>query len=348
MPATADLATDDRRAVVGRRAFLITREPAFRRFWYPIARSDGIAPGGVVARRLLGVDLAVWRSVDGSVAAAVDRCPHRDARLSVGWVDGCHLVCPYHGWEYGADGRCARIPQFDDGALLPPLARLASVRSDERYGWVWACLDDDPVLPLPEIPEAGSSGWRTIHEPESEWSCPAPMLVENNLDPAHIAFVHRGSFGTPAEPKVPVADVARTATGLRSRYEIPVQGRPGEMVPTVRSTTSDLYGPLLMLIRILYPDGVEHLMVKACTPVDDTATRQLQQVIRNDGEAARPGADIVAFDAEVWREDKAVLETAHHDWCLDLTANVHIRHDRPSIELRRFVGDVAAGVAFAR
>ncbi|HET8619015.1 MAG TPA: hypothetical protein VFM27_08650 [Acidimicrobiales bacterium] len=37
----------------------------------------------------------------------------------------------------------------------------------------------------------------------SRWACPATMLMENNLDPAHIAFVHRGSLGSPAEPRCP-------------------------------------------------------------------------------------------------------------------------------------------------
>ena len=41
--------------------------------------------------------------------------------------------------------------------------------------------------------------------------------------------------------------------------------RPAEGA-TVRSTRNQLHGPFLMLNRITYPDGVVHLMVKACTP----------------------------------------------------------------------------------
>lgn len=333
------------RDLADRRPLKITDHAAFRRFWYPIARGDALVAGELVPRRLLGVDLVLWRGEDGALSAAVDRCPHRDARLSVGWVDGCRIVCPYHGWEYGSDGRCDRIPQLDEGSPLPPQARLESVQVQERYGWVWACLDDDPALPIPDIPEASDRQWRTVHEPESEWRCPATLLIENNIDPAHIAFVHKESFGTPLEPKVPIADVERGPTGMTSAYEVPVQGRPGEMSATVRTTTTRLHGPVLALIRIVYPDGLEHLMVKACTPVDDTETRQLQQVLRNDTEDDRPAQDIIDFDAGVWEEDKLVLETAHHDWYLELTANVHVRVDRPSIEYRRFIADVVDGHA---
>jgi phenylpropionate dioxygenase-like ring-hydroxylating dioxygenase large terminal subunit len=300
-----------------------------------------------VGRRLLGVDIVLWRPAPGVVAGAIDRCPHRDARLSDGWLAGCALVCPYHGWEYGPDGVATRIPQLDEGVPLPPGARLGPVRAAERHGWVWACLvaAGDEAQPLPALAEYAAPGWRVIHEPESEWACPAPMLVENNLDPAHIAFVHRASFGSPDRPQVPVPDVRRTATGLRSASEVGVQSRPGEDTPTVRRTVTHVHGPALLTIDITYPDGVRHVMLKACTPVDDAATRQLQVVLRSDGEDERPAADILAFDAQVWAEDKAVLERAHPDYPLELTAQVHTRIDRPTIEYRRLLADIVAGVA---
>ncbi len=313
-----------------------------RRYWYPVARADAV-DGHPVARTLLGVGLVLWRAGDSPVLAAVDRCPHRDARLSLGWVDGCALVCPYHGWEYGADGRATRIPQLADGAPLPPRAALETVAVAERYGWVWVCLAADPIAPVPSVAEFGAPGWRAVAEPESEWACPAPVLVDNNLDPGHIAFVHRGSFGSPAVPDVPVADVESTATGLRSRYAVPVQSRPGESTTTVRMTTTDLHGPLLAVIRIDYPDGLVHIMIKSCTPVDDEHTRQLQVVLRNDTEYERPAADIVAFDAQVWEEDKAVLEHCVAGFQLELAANVHLKTDRPSIEYRRLLARVVAG-----
>src|SRR5690606_36303344 len=113
--------------------------------------------------------------------------------------------------------------------------------------------------------------------------------VDNNIDPAHIAYVHRASFGTPEKPEVPVPSVERVPEGMALSYEIPVEGRPGEWAPTVRSTRNVLYGPFLMLNRITYPDGVVHLMVKACTPATATTTRQLQMVVRSDTVADRPG-----------------------------------------------------------
>ena len=319
----------------------VLADPAFRRLWYPVARADALV-SGPVARQLLGEELVVWSPAPGIVSAAVDRCPHRDARLSTGWLDTCGLVCPYHGWGFGEDGRAARIPQLPEGAPVPSRAALRTFAAAERYGWVWVALEE-PLLPIPDIPEIDDLGWRVVWEPESDWDCTALHLIDNNIDPAHIAYVHRDSFGTPERPEVPAGDVERNATGMALGYEIPVEGRPGEMTATVRTTRNQLHGPFLMLNRITYPDGVVHLMVKACTPATATTTHQLQLVVRNDDEEDRPASDIVAFDAQVWEEDKAVLERCWTDYRLDLTANVHLKTDRPSIEYRRWVRELVEG-----
>ena len=99
----------------------------------------------------------------------------------------------------------------------------------------------------------------------------------------------------------------------------------------------------MMLIRIEYPDGIVHQMVKACSPEDDGHTRQLQTVLRSDAEADRPAAAIRAFDDQVWREDKAVLERVHADFYLDLTANVQLHIDKPSMEYRRYLAKLVNG-----
>jgi phenylpropionate dioxygenase-like ring-hydroxylating dioxygenase large terminal subunit len=257
-------------------------------------------------------------------------------------VDGCSLVCAYHGWEYGADGAATRIPQMAAGTPLPPKATLRTAACQERWGWVWVCLDD-PVTPLPDLSVVETPGWRVIYEPETEWACSALHLMDNNMDPAHVAFVHRASFGATGSADVPTSRPERTPFGLRVTYELAVASRPGEVGGTVRHTDLSIFVPFLMVNRITYPDGVVHCMIKACTPVDDTHTRQLQIVVRSDTEADRPAADIIAFDGQVWNEDRPVLERLWPDYHVDVTANVHLATDRTSIEYRRLVGEMIEG-----
>jgi phenylpropionate dioxygenase-like ring-hydroxylating dioxygenase large terminal subunit len=329
---------------------LLTARPAahvldaevFRRFWYPVAHISEVDEKPL-SRHLLGVELVIWSTGPGEVAAAVNRCPHRDARLSTGWIDECNLVCPYHGWSFGADGAAAHIPQMSPGSTYPARAALTTFSAQERYGWVWVCISDEPLLDIPEIPEFESEGWRLIREPESDWNCTSLHLIDNNIDPAHIAFVHRESFGSPEKPDVEVPSVERRRPGLRFGYVVPVEGRPGELgSATIRTTSNQLHGPFIMLNRITYPDGVQHLMVKACTPSTSTTTHQLQMVFRNDTEQQRPAADVVAFDAQVWQEDLDVLEHCWTDFSLDLVDNVHLKTDKASIEYRRWLAELVS------
>jgi nitrite reductase/ring-hydroxylating ferredoxin subunit len=320
---------------------LLTHEPVLRRFWYPLAFSSKL-DAGPVHRRLLGHDLVIWRAA-GVAGAAIDRCPHREAKLSRGWVSGERLVCPYHGWEFQPDGRVANIPQLEPDSPLPTRARLGTLACQERYGWVWVCLDDDPLGGIPVLPEWDAAGWRVVPEYEWMFACSCAHLIENNIDASHIAFVHRESFGAGIDPRVDAAPMVRTPYGLIQRSTIPVAGRPGESTPSVRISTNEIWAPFLGVFRIAYPDGLVHIMVKACTPEDDATTRLLQFVVRNDTEADRPAADIVAFDNKVEAEDQAVLAGLGPEYPLDPTLQFHTKADRPVLELRRWYSELISG-----
>ncbi len=75
---------------------LSTRQPVLRNFWYatlPLAELDDRPK----PFRLLGQDIVVFLDVAGEPAALEDRCCHRTAKLSKGWIKGGHIVCGYHG-----------------------------------------------------------------------------------------------------------------------------------------------------------------------------------------------------------------------------------------------------------
>ncbi|WP_375501302.1 Rieske 2Fe-2S domain-containing protein [uncultured Jatrophihabitans sp.] len=231
---------------------VLSEHPIFRRFWYAVGFSAGV-DGRPVARRVLGTGLVLWRPrPDGPVSVARDRCAHRDAPLSRGWVKDYLLVCPYHGWEWDADGSTQRIPQFP-AAPLPTKSGLTMIRSTERYGMVWVCLagDDEggPIADIPTMPEFDDPAWRVVPEYEWPFACTAMHLLENNFDPGHVSFVHRNTFGDPDNPELTDTTVERTPYGLRTFGQVPVTARPGEDGATLRTTVSQLHLPFLGLRR---------------------------------------------------------------------------------------------------
>ena len=70
-------------------------------------------------------------------------------RLSHGFVRGENLSCIYHGWSFGPEGNCVRIPAHPD--LTPPETINSQNKTVvESGGLVWAC-DGEPNSPPPEF-----------------------------------------------------------------------------------------------------------------------------------------------------------------------------------------------------
>lgn len=83
--------------------------PLVRNCWYVCARRAeiGRAP---LARRLLDVDVVMYRTQGGQPVAMRNRCPHRAFPLSRGKLAGDRLVCGYHGMAFEPSGLRASAP----------------------------------------------------------------------------------------------------------------------------------------------------------------------------------------------------------------------------------------------
>jgi nitrite reductase (NADH) small subunit len=59
-------------------------------------------PGELRSFRGRGLELCVARTVDRPEQLFVfdNRCPHQNAPLSAGCLDGNKVVCPYHAWRF--------------------------------------------------------------------------------------------------------------------------------------------------------------------------------------------------------------------------------------------------------
>jgi phenylpropionate dioxygenase-like ring-hydroxylating dioxygenase large terminal subunit len=323
--------------------------PALRRFWYPLVRVEDLA-AGPVAQRLLGVDLVLWQDATGAPAAAIDRCCHRTAKLSNGFVDGGAIVCGYHGWRFDRSGKCVCIPQRKDAAATGGI-KIAAFDAQARYGHVWVALER-PQAPIPDFAEDGDPAWRRIPEFAETWACGALRLMENEFDNAHIEFVHQKTFGATHDATPAANDIAEFADGFVTRTVVRAANRAigaaysgvGDAV-TTRTTVHRYWMPFLRKLDLAYPNGVAHRIVTATVPVDDGHTRLVQWAYRNDTEDDVPAEKAVAFDRAVTLEDKAILEGTDpfvplRDY---MTAERHMPSDRPGLIMRRMLLALADG-----
>lgn len=200
--------------------------------WHPVAFERDLDASRPFAFSLFGEPFVLFRGADGAWFCGPDRCPHRAARLSEGTLRDGRLECLYHGWQFGADGACVRIPQWPRDKDLPRAACLQRHPVEVRQGIVWVCPGDRAV--------ADARGMATIADLDVEgvtvvdYQIDLPygqsFLVENVLDVAHIHIAHDGlRGGGHRELALPLAFeiLADTPKGLKATYRSLGLDEPG-------------------------------------------------------------------------------------------------------------------------
>jgi phenylpropionate dioxygenase-like ring-hydroxylating dioxygenase large terminal subunit len=316
--------------------------------WHPVALADALASGPLAAT-LLGRELVLWRDAEGRAHAWDDTCPHRGARLSAGRVlaepaapGGARLECAYHGWQFGADARCARIPALP-GFEPPAGHRARAFEAVERYGLAWVRLAPGDV-PLPRFDAETDPRLRKVNCGPYEVATSAPRVVENFLDLAHFAFVHEGSLGDRAHTAVDGYRVEDTADGVEAtgcrawQPASSIHARGGAQV----DYTYAVVGPYTALLTkapepgaAAPPDFREAIALFVC-PTAPEACRVWFRLAMTDLESSDDA--MRAFQDAIFAQDRPVVEGQRpRRLPLDPAAELHCAADRSSVAYRRLL-----------
>ncbi|MBT5896430.1 MAG: Rieske 2Fe-2S domain-containing protein, partial [Rhodospirillaceae bacterium] len=106
--------------------------------WY-VAALSGELTGKPLARTICGVPMVLYRGENGNLVALEDRCPHRQAPLSMGNIIGDQIQCDYHGFMFDGAGACTHIPRQDK---IPARMGVRAFAVVERWGFVWLWWGD--------------------------------------------------------------------------------------------------------------------------------------------------------------------------------------------------------------
>ena len=327
-----------------------------RNCWWVVATAGEISErplGRVVLER----PVVLYRRTNGGVVALEDRCVHRWAPLSIGRVQGDDIVCRYHGFRYGADGRCVHIPTQN---AIPKKARVRSYPVLERGPFIWLWTGDDAERhDAPEPPDLSwvdDPGW-VVARGDYELHANYMALKENVLDLTHFPFVHADTLA--------IADFLQppevTVDGDRVAYEMVFRDLPlpalyadltgigrdrratrifrGAFVsPAIQEATVEIVDPAAapgqrdrFLVRVM------HLT----TPRSPTSTHYWW--VRGQDFGDRPGVRerLQATVTAAFAEDKVVLESTqalieadarHRD-----APEVSVRADEAGMRMRRIV-----------
>jgi phenylpropionate dioxygenase-like ring-hydroxylating dioxygenase large terminal subunit len=314
---------------------------AQRSCWHPVA--SGHQLGDKPARAdLLGEPIVLWRGPGGEPRAMSDLCVHRGTALSLGWVKGDEIVCPYHGWRYAADGRCVAIPQLEDPSRVPARARVPAYQVQERYGLLWVALAE-PRWPLPDVPELEDDAWALVSAGPYQWRSDAARQVENFTDFGHFPWVHPGLLGDPARPVVPRHEVRTEGNVLHysivrpeapNTDDFPVFGNE-QVSPPERRSRYELHLPYTIVLRLDWGGQRGMVYFFAGQPVAaDRCTGYV--VISRNYNFGQPALVIQEFENTIFGQDQVIVESQRPDRVpFDLAAELHLKFDAVAVAYRK-------------
>ena len=322
--------------------------------WY-VAAVSGEIGRKLTPLTILAEDIVIYRTRSGAPIALENACPHRKLPLSMGKIKGDNVECGYHGLTFDWSGLCVDAATQ---SKIPPAARVRSYPVTDRWGltWIWMGKPDlaDPAKII-RIDHFDDPNWKITEGDALTCRCHYLYLIDNLLDPSHVAWVHPTTFaaGGTQDTKLETKEfdyglvVSRWIYG---QYPPPFYASllpfPGKCD---RLQHYEVRYPSTAINKSVYvpagcggPDRSFHsgsyIMTSYhfLTPIDDDSTRYHWLQHRNtqprDDEITRKVAEGAR---SAFREDKAILEAVHLGMKRRETPNLNLALDAGSIRFRR-------------
>lgn len=169
--------------------------PVYPLSWYLLGRSRELRSDKPLAREIVGRRVVAFRTSSGRPVILESRCCHIGADLSLGCVLGDTIQCPFHHWEFNAEGACTKIPVTSD---IPPWARQTSYPVVERHGLVFFFNAPEPLFPLPFFAGCDPDDFTRARPFATTLDCPWYLVGANAFDLQHFRAAHdRRMVGMP-------------------------------------------------------------------------------------------------------------------------------------------------------
>jgi choline monooxygenase len=179
------------------------RTQLFNKTWQYVGLAADLArDGDFISRDCAGVPVVV-RNAGGTLRAYKNVCAHRHSIIvAPGKGNAPKLKCLYHGWEYGPEGRLARIT---DGTSFKGLRAaelcLPTYRVETLGPLVFINLTGDtPAFRemlgdlAPEFDEYFAHH-RLVEVWETEHDINWKIIEENAVESYHVPYAHAATFG---------------------------------------------------------------------------------------------------------------------------------------------------------
>jgi phenylpropionate dioxygenase-like ring-hydroxylating dioxygenase large terminal subunit len=317
--------------------------------WYVAATSDEVGRD-LLARRLLGTPVVLYRAGSGDVVAMEDRCIHRAYPLSAGRLDGDRLVCGYHGFVYDPDGCCVEVPSQEH---VPRGACVRTYAVHEQPPFVWIWLGEPGAAPLrqpPRTPWFDDPQWASTGETlrvEANYL----LLHEHYLDLTNVFVMHPEAVPPGIEALPPLDEVEVSEMSVAYSRALPaarLADWEAEATGLARDTEcarreeGTFVSPALHVQRYTIDPGdrpeFELVRVQGFTPKSPTTTHVFLRIARNYATDRSVVADhLRAMFHDMAIRDAAVLETVQRRLGEEVEPrrDINVKADRAAVRARR-------------
>jgi phenylpropionate dioxygenase-like ring-hydroxylating dioxygenase large terminal subunit len=289
------------------------QERIFRRAWQYVCPLDLVAePGSYCAGRVGDVPVVVVRDRDSTLRAFLNVCRHRGSIVVEGNSRRETLQCRYHAWTYALDGTLRTAPRADFEAGFDTDAIAMLPLAIETWGPLVFANPDPEAAPLAHslAPVADLlsrkfdvESLRFLRRSAFELACNWKVAVENYLECYHCPVAHPGFSA--------VVDVSpqsyRLETHERSSSQFgPLRrGRDSR----ARAVREGQFHWLWPVTKLYVMPGPQNLAAGPLTPLDPERTAGfLDYFFREDSADAAEVEELLAFDDQVGREDRVLVE----------------------------------------
>jgi phenylpropionate dioxygenase-like ring-hydroxylating dioxygenase large terminal subunit len=274
--------------------------------WYAVAEVGDVEVGQTKALYYFDRHLVAWRDESGEAHVMDAFCPHLGAHFGHGGtVDGCELVCPFHGWRFDIEGANTDIPYSD---RVNRRARVRPYPTVERNGFILAWYHPEEKPPSYDVEQLDDLGTGDFSGPKRTHhvvQAGIQEMAENAVDSAHFRYVHH----TATVPEIEDYQTDGHRASMKSLQRFPT---PRGVVDGRIDSVAD--GPGVSIVR--FSGIIDTLLVSTSTPIDSNSTEtRFHFYVRNMGDEAMNSTVGDAFASEVDRqflEDMPIWEHKAH------------------------------------
>jgi choline monooxygenase len=305
-------------------------ERLFLAAWHPVAvASDLSREGDFATLEILGRPIQL-RRIDGVLRAYLNVCSHRHCLLTdLARGNAPRIVCQYHGWEYAADGKVAKVP---DGGCFKPFdrenARLQTFAVETCGELVFVRIAaDGPTLRdhlgewFDRVAASFAAPYKCNWRYSSDFACNWKIPVENTVETYHLPYIHPttlGGFGLIPE------EAQKHYLENRSTTLVYDLGRESEPVKKQRQvvgwlgggTTTDQYIHHHIFPNLVFTFSDLFTYAQVYLPTGPTTSSTLAWMFSLDGTKRNPFARVIArlaarhgvqANSAIQREDASVF-----------------------------------------